>query len=523
MNLSTLSTPPSEIEAVHYYAGLPSRPVLVARTSTAPWHVPTGPEAYLVPRELRPVGHHALKEVWEDNLVLKVHDLLDSMRVNWTSIDVLRIGNAGQASAPVILWIGVTPKSLSGNDGVVVASRCQDLLASHQITDVNVEIRESIVSRGAQFLAPTHELDRTAPYREPLTLTLGISICAPDNLNAEGTGGFFVSEGGSTSKLFLVTARHVLFGQNDNETVRYRSSSQRRRNVAALGTASFAKYEVSLSKAIQNQDTIAREHRTRITKLGVGAVAVRARYIHELGDVEQAKMDLSTLSHDVTTQWNTLEKRILGHVVLSPPIKLGAGSEGYTEDWAVIEVDVSKVNESNFIGNVIDLKSNMPREVLTSKMYPGVENSPSFEYPQDGLFALNGTIPDEEMREPRARDQSGEPCMMVIKRGKTTGLTVGRANDIMSYTRVYVDGGKGETSKEWAILPFDSDSGPFSKPGDSGSVIADGLGRMGGLLAGGSGLVEAFDITYATPIDFLVKRMHESGFKANLNPVLAVG
>jgi hypothetical protein len=65
----------------------------------------------------RVAGNHALKEVWEDNLALKLHALLDSMKVKWTSTDVVCIGNAGESSAPVILWIGVMPATLSGNDG----------------------------------------------------------------------------------------------------------------------------------------------------------------------------------------------------------------------------------------------------------------------------------------------------------------------------------------------------------------------------------------------------------------------
>jgi hypothetical protein len=43
---------------------------------------------------------------------------------------------------------------------------------------------------------------------------------------------------------------------------------------------------------------------------------------------------------------------------------------------------------------------------------------------------LRGTIPDEEMRHPTGVDQNDEPCLMVIKSGMTTGLAVGRANNI---------------------------------------------------------------------------------------------
>jgi hypothetical protein len=62
---------------------------------------------------------------------------------------------------------------------------------------------------------------------------------------------------------------------------------------------------------------------------------------------------------------------------------------------------------------------------------------------------------------------------MVTKRGRNTGLTVGRSNDIVSYA---------QTSNELAILPFNSGSGTFSKMGDSGSVTVDRFGRIGGLL-----------------------------------------
>ena len=56
------------------------------------------------------------------------------MRVEWTSIDALRIGIAEVWDAPVIVWIGVIPVSLSGADGVVVASKCRELLVEPAAT-----------------------------------------------------------------------------------------------------------------------------------------------------------------------------------------------------------------------------------------------------------------------------------------------------------------------------------------------------------------------------------------------------
>ena len=73
---------------------------------------------------------------------------------------------------------------------------------------------------------------------------------------------------------------------------------------------------------------------------------------------------------------------------------------------------------------------------------------------------------------------------------------------------------------EFAALPFNSKSGPFSDKGDSGSVIIDGLGRIGGLITSGAGRKGSPDVTYATPINFLLKRMQERGLNPNIDPVL---
>jgi hypothetical protein len=150
---SSSQSPPSEMESKFYYAGLPSAPVLVARTSTAPWEAPTGPEASPRLKELRVVGNHAIKDVWERGLALKVRTILRSMKIKWTSIDIVRIGYDGEYSAPVILWIGVIPASLSSRDGIIVARMCREILEEYRITDVDVEIRESVVTQ----LVEVHE------------------------------------------------------------------------------------------------------------------------------------------------------------------------------------------------------------------------------------------------------------------------------------------------------------------------------------------------------------------------------
>jgi hypothetical protein len=68
---------------------------------------------------------------------------------------------------------------------------------------------------------------------------------------------------------------------------------------------------------------------------------------------------------------------------------------------------------------------------------------------------------------------------------------------------------------------IDIESGPFSAPGDSGSIVADGRGRVGGLITGGAGNTKFVDVTYATPLFWLLPRIKANGFpNAHLNPVM---
>lgn len=119
-------------------------------------------------------------------------------------------------------------------------------------------------------------------------------------------------------------------------------------------------------------------------------------------------------------------------------------------------------------------------------------------------------------------DADGGPCLIVFKNGATTGTTIGRANNVSSYTRTYFKGQPLE-SREWPVVSTDKHSGPFSAKGDSGSCVADAFKRVGGILTGGAGVTEISDVTYVTPISFIMKVLHDSElFKhAHLSPALA--
>jgi hypothetical protein len=284
---------------------------------------------------------------------------------------------------------------------------------------------------------------------------------------AEGTAGFFITEGGNTKRLLLVTARHVIFtpDKSENNHFERKNNSQPRYNVMLFSDGLFNKHLESIQAEIEGKVLIAQFQERRI-KVIEGKDDPAANKEHqmaqvELGEMREAMELLNTFYQDVSTRWATSESRVLGHVILSPPINVGVGSEGYTEDWAIIEIDASKVNTSNFNGNV-NLGTHISVDEFTRMIDPNPRNVHSFTYPSDRLLMLKGTIPDEKMRHTTALDENNDPCLMVIKHGNTSGLTVGRANNIYSYVRNYYDGANVKTSKEWAISPFDSKSGAFS-------------------------------------------------------------
>ena len=155
-------------------------------------------------------------------------------------------------------------------------------------------------------------------------------------------------------------------------------------------------------------------------------------------------------------------------------------------------------------------------------MNPNPQNPHPFTYPQDRLLRLSGTIPDGELRRPTTLNMNDDPCLVVIKRSAASGLTFGHAHDIVSYARDYYNGGDTKGSKDWSIRPAPGLPGPFSRKSDSGAVIVDGRGRIGGLLTGGSGLTDSLDITYATPINFLMRSMCNQGlvFEIDQDPAV---
>lgn len=87
-------------------------------------------------------------------------------------------------------------------------------------------------------------------------------------------------------------------------------------------------------------DTVARQRQQNKLTLEIGEDTIRVA---------------EAFYRDIKKNWSKESQRVLGHVLYSPPISVSTGIKPYTEDWALIELDRSKIDWTNFRGNVMHL------------------------------------------------------------------------------------------------------------------------------------------------------------------------
>ena len=216
---------PSPVEAKYYLYGLPSGARMVARSSADIWMRPTGAEAYLQPKEFTVLGTHRLDDVWEDVVGPAMVAYLDEQQVVCSFMHPLRLGIAGRSFPPAVIMIGVSPDSVSAQLGLQIAIQCRSILLDQQIEDVHVIVYESKYRLLASMYKPAITANPVAIVREPFSTTLGISICNANTTNIEGTGGIFFVDTTKPGKLFLLTARHVLFHPDKEENKELQTST----------------------------------------------------------------------------------------------------------------------------------------------------------------------------------------------------------------------------------------------------------------------------------------------------------
>ncbi|KAF8273832.1 hypothetical protein EI94DRAFT_1769038 [Lactarius quietus] len=489
-----------KLEAHLYYFGIrgPRQrgPKLIYRSSRDSFTPPSGPGQDTRVMQLLPVYHH--DKLGQDNLWAAIRDevvkLLDKREIRLTSIDLARFRWEEQNANG-----GIIPDRLSGDVAFEYSKDILQLLEKHNIHDIDVAYRESVAEllTGPELFAPVNDLHSLKDVIDSVTTTLGLPIA-----------GLKVGE-----TLYGVTARHVLFPEEyGNTPYSYRDSDYTyiagsKKKVVLMGNKAFDNFLATIQAHIGylNNTVIVLKKQVVVymRQMQAGNRQAASDLATTEADMNRKKVVIEELKQFFIKmkEWSKLNDRVIGHVVWAPPIGFSTPPHGYTKDVCVIRLNEKKFLP-NFKGNVIDLGPEIEPGKFMSQMNPRNNVQSEFDYPEDRLFRLGAILSATKICEPNNQDHNGDPVRYVIRRGLTTHTTIGRLAGFESHVRRYFVLGNVD-SVEVAIYPYNNTSGPFSRGGDSGALIAGSLAEFVALLTGGTGPTDSSDITYGSPMYWL--------------------
>ncbi|EIW51600.1 uncharacterized protein TRAVEDRAFT_54355 [Trametes versicolor FP-101664 SS1] len=496
--------------AINDFYGTPSGALCVYKSGDA-WPVRTGPESQRIIREARAVHGHPMQATWPA-LGEGVYKLLDDKMVRWTSIDPLAFAEAGKGTfSPLLIWIGVEPTSLTFELANTAAEAVTFLLAEAGFSGIEIGFRESVVTRstaGPKMLSFDLFSDSVPEFRKPFTPALGLAIAPLKTPHYEGTGALYLRESNDSKRVFLLTCAHVARPPpvSFDTGLARKTTSHPREGVIALGDSGYTSALKMMMGAIGDLNRSIKDWGVVLRRLGEpqeGESPVKIQRRHE-------HLDL----------WTIPDQRLIGEVVHVEPIQADVPHHGFTKDWALIALHNDKFDWSTFMGNKVYVGGNLSSLEYGKIMFPHTEDQANYGYPEDGLLRAFGVVQPDEIHNPQHLDSNGEPCLLVVKNGLTTGTTIGRVTGMDSFTRVYKENDIDQTSREIAVLPYGNTNGPFSAPGDSGSIVLDRNGRILGMLTGGAGTTNRTDVTYLTPYWFIEKEIKKHFPKSFLYDVV---
>lgn len=292
--------------------------------------------------------------------------------MEFTTIDVVRFRLVNGAPkdketiSPVTIWIGVFPGTVTPTAAHNAALLVLALLKDHNITDIDVDFRESLYMRkaGPRLLAPIRSTKHPlVDVIDPLTPALGLPVSTMAQPSVEGTMALYLNQDASSNVLLGLSCRHVLMDLREDNTQYVCHPSKPAREVLLLGEGQFNNVVKSIKSRIgahQYSIQIWQEEIERMDQLEANNTAdpeaqnERLEYEECIQTAESEIGALGVLLGQLENEWKTYNSRILGHVIRSPPLSLGVGDQKFTEDWAIFRADRAKLGDG-FRGNMIDL------------------------------------------------------------------------------------------------------------------------------------------------------------------------
>lgn len=496
--------------------------------SGLPWEVRTGPEEQGICREPRTVCRPDIAPVWPATLK-KIMNCLDDLGVQLTCINPLAWANEGDEKpfCELLVSVGVMPRSLKYTLAVSAAVAVKKILASINLTTVEVAFVEMVVMRqggGPPLLSLDPVTDDVPEYRKHFSYRLGVPIAPLSMPYLEGTGGLYLKIGNDP---VLLTCAHVtrpplVFGNAGMQCI---NKSQPRQSIVALGTGAYSHVIIKMMGEIGK---IARDIETLNAQLQRPNLPQNKR---EEKEAEVTRLTercghIDALHTKVTKFRSTPELRSVGWVLYSSVIKadakVGNKELGYTQDWALVQLDPRMLNMETFDGNKLFFSDNFTPGDLAQLMWPNPEDPDDYELYIDGQIPVRDVVPAEDITHLPHLDANGMPTLFVIMNGCTSGTRVGCANGLFSAKRTFPEHGIDKVdSLEIGVVAYGrGQPSRFSEKGDSGAGVFDRKGRILGHINGGAGPTDGTDVTFVSPFWWTNQRILEVYPNAQVYPVM---
>ncbi|KAJ7572147.1 hypothetical protein C8J56DRAFT_1009222 [Mycena floridula] len=386
------------------------------------------------------------------------------------------------------IWIGILKGSLTSTQAHESATEILGILNQQGSTKIEAAYRELVakLSRGTDLFSPLPDDDDLKDVIDDLSTALSLSIVGQQT-NMQGMLGFYFKVG---ADLYAATMRHITHNSDNNCKYKYLSLAPKKK-VLVMRKRAFTNYLALILAKIESLNSM------------IDYLVVRAELLAKKEDeasetaIKVPKGDTHVEVHkaflvEVKIRWDTLKDCVIGYVDWGPPIGFGEPLHGYTKDLSVIRLDKNKF--THFRGNVLSLGPEIPRDAFVAMMYNCID---------EGLLPVNDMLTASNIKNPNSKNLIRDHIRRVIKHGFTTKTTVGTLSGFMSHVRWSISLGRHCDTIKMAILPHDKASRPFSKGGDSGSLIVDTLGRAVALFTGGAGVSNSSDITFGTPMEWV--------------------
>ncbi|KAI1381235.1 hypothetical protein F4677DRAFT_440448 [Hypoxylon crocopeplum] len=493
--MATAPYKPGDEERDLYYFGFAGEPKLVARMSQHRWVKPEYKEwddFGQVPKRYRAICDAI--PTWTRDVSVRIVEALK--KCAWSYFFPVRIGfetvcfvGAPPNTFLIVLLIAVEEDSLQWEAGIAVALQCRDILREHEISDVEVEIREgkhvyhaaskkleAQVDPQAWGSSPT----ATNQFIAPMLSYSGYPVRYYHDRNGEGTIGLHIKLEGDESTTYGLTCRHVVYNSRPpQESFKISTEEEPQYHVQA----STEGYERCLFKIGEHQKRLEyhvsrlRDIHTRWEEWYSTSPEVwenkrpTERQTRLLLRFEKVLLYTKEIIECLKGIESKDERRI-GRLAFHPNFEISTLKPGYLKDWALIELDTKKF--LNGLGNKVFMGN---CDFAIADPCYGVDRSPSPEELDNGFLTLT-----------LAEEPEGQSSTWVGKRGAASGLTFGIKSAIEAVVRRPGCGTEDMYAWEMLIVPDKWYGTKFSKEGDSGSCVFDIYdGRIIGLVTGSNG------------------------------------